>query len=971
MSLVNEKYGPQGQADYVLYKLAAQFPTAFHDVTVGNNSVPCAIDQATSGYGPSPNCIAVSNELTADDETYGTAREGQIGNGTTPEYNATVGYDLATGLGSVDANVLVSNWNNITLAASTVTLTPSSTSFAHGTAITVSGNVTPSTAGGNVSLETTSTEPVSAAQNTFAVTNGAYSSGATVNYLPGGTYQIYAQYGGDGTNAMSTSAKTTITVTPESSSLLFQALNQLGSPLSLNGATAVPYGTQIELSGQPYPTSCYSTLCANATFTQPTGQVTFSDNGTTLNAATLNATGDAEYNAAFAIGAHSLTASYSGDNSYSASSVTTPTAFTVVKDTPDIYPSALVALLNSSASLSGLSGQTSLTVQIQNSANDALFQNPNIYETVVPVAAPTGTVTLSGLPGGNITFPVLQSAVDTTIGNGGNSGLVEGVAAIPLPSGLAGTYTVNISYSGDNNYNATSTGSFTFQIEPATGTATTTTATASQAATIVTSATTVAVTVTGTTSALTGTVYLFAPGGYELGAVNLTGSSSTAAVDFTVNSESLIEGTNVLTAQYLPAQNSPYAPSFALVTIQNGVNTAPNPSLTLSNSGAIMLAPGGASGTSTITVNPAGGFTGAVALSCAVTGSGATAPTCTVTSPVTISGTTAGTATLTVTSTSSTTTGAYTVTVTATGAGVTAATTAVAVTVESSTPTPAIALSNSGSVTLAAGGASGTSTITVTPSGGFTGAVALTCAITGTGTTAPTCTVTSPVTISGTTAGTATLTVTSTSSTTAGAYTATVTGTGTGVSTVTTAVSVTVQSATTTPTVTLGNSGSITIGTPGGTGTSTVSVTPGGGFTGSVSLACSISTSVSEPPTCSITSPVSITGTTAGTATLTVSTTAASAALEMPRMRLLPIGGGIAAAALLFFLAPMKRRRISTLLGALVLIAVIGFSAGCGGGSGPTPVGNSGTPTGTYSVTVSGTASGVTITPITVSVTVN
>jgi uncharacterized spore protein YtfJ len=65
----------------------------------------------------------------------------------------------------------------------------------------------------------------------------------------------------------------------------------------------------------------------------------------------------------------------------------------------------------------------------------------------------------------------------------------------------------------------------------------------------------------------------------------------------------------------------------------------------------------------------------------------------------------------------------------------------------------------------------------------------------------------------------------------------------------------------------------------------------------------------------------------------------------------------------------MKRRRISTLLGALVLIAVVGFSAGCGSG-GTAPPSNPGTPAGTYSVTVSGTATGVTIAPITVTVTV-
>ena len=41
MALVDQKYGRQGQADFVLYPLKAQFPAAFHDVTNGTNSVPC------------------------------------------------------------------------------------------------------------------------------------------------------------------------------------------------------------------------------------------------------------------------------------------------------------------------------------------------------------------------------------------------------------------------------------------------------------------------------------------------------------------------------------------------------------------------------------------------------------------------------------------------------------------------------------------------------------------------------------------------------------------------------------------------------------------------------------------------------------------------------------------------------------------------------------------------------------------
>ena len=101
MALVNQKYGRQGQANFILYPLKQQFPAAFHDVTHGTNSVPCAFSPS------SPNCTAVANPFTVNDPINGTAIEGQMGAGTTPAYNAAAGYNLATGLGTIDATQIV------------------------------------------------------------------------------------------------------------------------------------------------------------------------------------------------------------------------------------------------------------------------------------------------------------------------------------------------------------------------------------------------------------------------------------------------------------------------------------------------------------------------------------------------------------------------------------------------------------------------------------------------------------------------------------------------------------------------------------------------------------------------------------------------------------------------------------------------------------------------------------------------
>jgi subtilase family serine protease len=113
-ALVNQyKGGPQGNAAPVLYAFGVQqFGTkgnpncsanlgkriesdcVFHDVVAGDTDVYC---------GGSSNCFHPSGNfgvLSTVDTAY------------KPAYKATVGYDLATGLGSVNANNLVKQWPN-------------------------------------------------------------------------------------------------------------------------------------------------------------------------------------------------------------------------------------------------------------------------------------------------------------------------------------------------------------------------------------------------------------------------------------------------------------------------------------------------------------------------------------------------------------------------------------------------------------------------------------------------------------------------------------------------------------------------------------------------------------------------------------------------------------------------------------------------------------------------------------------
>jgi subtilase family serine protease len=906
MALVNQKYGRQGQADTILYPLKAQFPAAFHDITNGTNSVPCEILP-----GASTNCIAVTSPITVtitgSNGVAATYTEGQIGTGTTPEYNAAAGYNLATGLGTIDANVLVTDWNKVTLATSAVTMTPGSTNITHGTAVNISGAVTGTTPTGNVTLMTDGTEPNQQGQGLATVTNGfsgTFGNGVfplngssqysgSVTTLPGGSYNIWGSYGGDSKNAGSVSSKTAVNVTPEASGVFLQAISPAGTATggtSISGT--VDYGTQLNLSAQIAPSSQLSAFETCTTtcpvFTLPTGQVTFIDGSSNINTAVINAEGDAEFNAPFAVGAHSVTASFSGDQSYNKSTSSAIT-FTVGKDLPTLQLSAS-AISGSSQGINGPGQPLVFTVQILNTAQASAMNSSTGAVYPVPVAAPTGTVTQSGLPSGVPTSATLSAAVDPA--NQGGTQAVEGVANFIIPSGTAsGTYTVNFSYSGDGNYAGIAAGQsqYTYSI-PVVNTNgdgeqnSTTTATMSGS---ISPNTLIAIagTVAGTSGhpAPTGAIYVYSEG-YYINTINISaGAGTTSSFATTLSSQVLPQGANQVTLQY--SGDSVYNPS--AFTLNGGSNIAnPLADFTLVPNTTIVpvsISGGASSGTDTINVASVNGFTGTVNLTCAAT----TPLTCGITPNPALSNSSSATSTLTINVPTGAANGSYNIAVTgkdaATGEfihtlGITAAVTGSG---------PGITLTNSGNITVVQGATIGnTSTITVTPVNAFTGTVNLTCAVTSAPTPASnplTCSTAnltpSSVNTTGTTALTSVLTVNSTATTTSGAYQITVTGTS-GSVTSSTVVNVTVNLP---ADFAISNSGPISFPANASTGnTATITVTPSGGFSSPVALTCTSVTppsGASNPFTCSNVSlnPTSITPPgPPTTSTLTVTTTSST-----------------------------------------------------------------------------------------------
>jgi subtilase family serine protease len=250
------------------------------------------------------------------------------------------------------------------------------------------------------------------------------------------------------------------------------------------------------------------------------------------------------------------------------------------------------------------------------------------------------------------------------------------------------------------------------------------------------------------------------------------------------------------------------------------------PSFTLSASPSSLSITQGNSGTSTIKVTDAGGFTGSVTLAASGLPSGVTAAFGT--NPTT------GTSVLTLTASSTATTGTSTVTITGTSGSLTATTT-LALTV-SSTATPNFTIAASPASVTVTQGASGTSTITITSTGGFSSATTLSATGLPTGVTAAFST--NPVTPPANGSATSTLTLTASSSATVGAATVTITGTS-GSTTHSTTIALTVNASSGTKNFTLSLSpSSFTIDERGSVST-TLTVTSVNGFNSAVSLSVS------------------------------------------------------------------------------------------------------------------------------------
>ncbi len=337
------------------------------------------------------NDITVGNNAVNGEPNFGTS---------SALYQATVGYDMASGLGSVNAANLANNWNLSGEQPTTTTLSISPTTLVHGAAANMTISVSPASGTG------VPTGPVDLNSSTVSLGSFLLSSGTAQSStvpLVGGTYTVSAVYGGDGKFAPSTSNSVSVSVSPEPSMIVTQTdeadLTCDFSPFC--PVTSAPFGSPVELGAQVSGVSGVGV---------PTGTVTFTDSASTTGGSlVLNNDGSSIFNtSSLAVGAHTITLTYPGDTSFMPSTAPLTLTITPATTTVVLTPGSFCGTPNTSFPLTGLVASPYNLVQ-------------------------EGTLTVTS-SNPQITAP----ASDLT--------------DLTLPSLPAGLNTITVSYSGDANY---------------------------------------------------------------------------------------------------------------------------------------------------------------------------------------------------------------------------------------------------------------------------------------------------------------------------------------------------------------------------------------------------------------------------------------------------------------------------------------------------------------------------------------
>jgi Ca2+-binding RTX toxin-like protein len=446
-----------------------------------------------------------------------------------------VGGHTITANYSGDGNFLASTGTLSTTVAQANTTTALSASVAspvYGQAVTFTASVSVTAPGAGAPTGTVAFKDNGQLVDTetLQLVNGQYQASYTTSGLAVGSHTITAGYSGDGNFQASSGDQAT-------------TISQATTSTALSATTAAPvYGQAVTYS------ATISVVAPGAG--APSGTVQFLDGGYVLDTESLQLV-NGQYQANFttsglAVGAHTITASYSGDGNFLASSGNTVTTVS----------------------------QAATTTGLVSSVSPAVYGQPVTFTATVSITAPG-----AGTPTGTVQFQDGNNVVDTE-----TLQLVNGQyqASYQTSSLSVGTHTLTASYSGDGNF----TGSTSSAVNQAVNPAATTTALTSSANP----------SVYGQSVTLTATVQVSAPGGgTPTGVVNfydgntLLGSGSLAVVNgnnqAAYTTSALSVATHSITATYQGDTNFTTSTSGAVSQVVNqdttttSLSSSANPSV--------------------------------------------------------------------------------------------------------------------------------------------------------------------------------------------------------------------------------------------------------------------------------------------------------------------------------------------------------------------------------------------------------
>jgi subtilase family serine protease len=469
LALVEQKLGvPQGLGNVnpTLYTLAANsttYASAFHDITTGNNIVPC-----TAG---STNCPS----------------SGEMG------YSAGAGYDQATGLGSVDASNLAAAFTSVAAkGGTTTTVAASPSSPATGVTVTLTATVTHHS-GTTAPTGTVTFTIDGTAESPVTPANGVATT--TTSFSTGGAHTIIAAYSGDTNYYASTSGTTTINVGASGSATTTTTLAVNPTTVALYGALTLTATVQSSTAG---------TVAGTVTFTiagTTVGTASVTAGASGIGTATL-AVSSATPTLGFAAGSDTITAAYGGDSLYGGSSgtvaatVTNPGMtmtvgnMTIPSTSPGASGTSTITVtstqgysgtVNLTANAGSLNagyalGATSLAIASNGSATTTISiqtigaslqkgtqgNSQSTTNRLVGVAgAGFGFIFLLGLPG----FRKKRWPVATSLLLLGVLGTIMGCGGGTAGAAPAGTYTVTVTATDSSNTVITTSANFTVTIQ--------------------------------------------------------------------------------------------------------------------------------------------------------------------------------------------------------------------------------------------------------------------------------------------------------------------------------------------------------------------------------------------------------------------------------------------------------------------------------------------------------------------------